>query len=784
MNETPRQTQTYRKPWLLTLVVVTLGATFLVAGWNLVALGGSPYYLLSGSVLLVCALGLFRRDPRAAPLYGIFFVATVVWAFYEVGPDPWALMPRLGMPATIGLWFLLPGVRRSLLQSTPPALLQKNTTRLGIASIALLLAYISYTQQGINANPASAPGTGQIHNPLGNWAHYGATQAGTRFAPHREITPENVAQLETAWIHRTGVVGNFKATPLQIGDSLFFCTGGNIITALDVDTGEERWRYDPQITGRDAIFWSTCRGVTYYEAPPGTTDTCQARLLTATTDARMIAVDAASGEPCSDFGEDGQISLLPGMGEFTPGLYYATSPPTIASGVAVLGGLVKDNQEILEPSGVVRGFDPISGRLLWAWDLGREETRTLPPEGEAYTRGTPNAWSLFSADDDLGLVYIPTGNATPDYFGGHRSEAMDKYASSIIALDARSGRVRWHFQTTHHDIWDYDASSQPVLVDVPVGGVSRKAVIVPTKRGELFLFDRLTGEPLTEIEERPTPQTDVAQDWTSPTQPFSVGMPSFAGAPVREQDMWGISPLDQLWCRIRFRQLRYEGPLTPPSINGSLQYPGIGGGMNWGSVAVDEVNQLMVVNSLHLPFVVSLIPRDQVGQDHFFGMGGHQKGTPYAAYSMPFFSPLYVPCMQPPFGELAVVDLASQTILWQRPLGSLRLSDSSSGLPVGLPYFGGAVVTRGGLIFMGGTIDRTLRAIDLYSGQELWSDVLPENAEATPMSYVSPNTGRQYVVITVPEGGGIIPGSAAKSGDDPADKSALGGHVIAYRLPR
>ena len=433
-----------------------------------------------------------------------------------------------------------------------------------------------------------------------DWQHWGGSASGTRYVPFDQINASNVDKLEIAWSVRTGVGGAFKATPLQIGDTLYVCLARNIISALDADTGAERWRFDPQLKDSKVGFTTTCRGVTYFKAPEPPAD-CPERILTATTDARLIAVDAKTGKRCTDFGTNGEVTLLSGMGDVKPGFYYVTSPPTLANGVAVLGGWVADNVEVEEPSGVIRGFDPISGRLLWAWDLGRPDVLTAPPEGQTYTRGTPNAWSVFSADDELGLVYIPTGNATPDYYGGHRSPESERFASSVVALDAATGAVRWSFQTTHHDIWDYDVPSQPVLVDLPAeDGSVTPALVAPTKRGELFLLDRRDGKPLAEVEERPVPQTDLPDEKTSPTQPFSVGMPSFGNDLVTEAKMWGITPLDQMFCRIQFRKLRYEGPLTPPSLRGSLQYPGFAGGMNWGSVAIDEPDNVMIVNALHI----------------------------------------------------------------------------------------------------------------------------------------------------------------------------------------
>jgi membrane-bound PQQ-dependent dehydrogenase (glucose/quinate/shikimate family) len=478
------------------------------------------------------------------------------------------------------------------------------------------------------------------------------------------------------------------------------------------------------------------------------------------------------------------------MGEVQPGYYYVTSPPTIARNVAVLGGWVLDNRQTEEPSGVVRGFDPITGKLQWAWDAGRPGGYVPLAAEEQFTRGTPNAWSVFSADDQLGLVFIPTGNATPDYFGGHRSKFAEQYASSVVALDATSGDVRWSFQTTHHDLWDYDVPSQPVLTQVPDDqGVDTPAVIVPTKRGEVFVLDRRTGVPITAVVEKPVPQTDVPQEWSAKTQPFSVGMPSFGGAPITEADTWGLTPIDNMLCRIQLKTLRYEGPLTPPSLRGSLQYPGFAGGMNWGSVTVHEPQQLMVVQSLHIANHVQLVPRVDVTAETSMGYGGGpQLGTPYLAYTAPWLSWLLVPCQRPPYGEMAVVDLRTRKTVWQRPLGTTRemgpagLLKLKVPLPMGMFFIGGTVVTHSGLIFVGGVMDGYFRALDLYSGRELWRSRLPGAVRATPMTYLDANQ-RQYVVITVAGGGDALAAHTdpTPAGDEPSAAGG-GGYVIAYAL--
>ncbi len=782
--------QVFPKPLFLSIIIGLVGLALFIQGIYLMLAGGSLYYGLAGITLMITAVLLFAGDVRGAKLYGIFLAVTYLWSLYEVGLDPWALAPRVAMFTVLGLWFVLPRVRRGLLQAQPLPLFQKITTRVTLAAMSVFVIALLAANYSYEIGTPSAAGTGTVNNANESWAHYGSSKSGTRFAAADQINLDNVDQLEIAWQTRTKVPGAFKGTPIQIDDGLYMCTGQNIIVSLDPDTGEERWRFDPKIKTAMFGFWDTCRGITYYELPEdASSDVCPKRIFTATTDARMFAVDSVTGERCSDFGVDGEISLLPGMGDVKPGFYFVTSPPTIASDVVVLGGWVADNQETDEPSGVVRGFNPINGELEWAWDMGREDRSGLPESGDTYTRGTPNVWSLTSADDELGLVYVPTGNATPDYYGGHRSEAMEKYASSIVALDAKTGEVRWHFQTTHHDIWDMDVPSQPTLVDVPIDGVVRKAVIVPTKRGEVFLLDRITGEPITEVAEIATPQTDIPSETTNPTQPFSIGMPSFAHERITEADMWGLTPFDQAACRLQFKNLRYEGPLTPPSTQGTLVYPGVGGGMNWGSVAVDEVNHLMVVNSLHMPSVVRLIPRDEVRDNTPFGIGGAQSGTPYGVYSFFFLSPIFAPCLRPPYGEMAVVDLASQEVLWRRPLGTAKEQGplgipSRLPLPMGMFYTAGSIVTGGGLIFTGGVLDSTMRAIDVNTGVEVWTDPLPSSSSATPMSYVSPTTGKQYVIVTVADGGGGLSLEAEASQNVAADNSDVeGGYVIAYSLP-
>lgn len=787
-------TNASRPPRITAIVIGIFAAALFWQGATLLGMGGTPYYVVAGLAMLVAAWDLFCGRPRGFVIFSGVLLLTLAWAVYESGSGFWTVGSRIWIIGLFAVWLCLPMIRRGLWPQPIPKLFSLRSVQLSAVASTLVLGAMCVNQfSGTNVD-FEPKEYGPAQN-ASDWNAYGGNKAGTRYAPFETITSDNVNKLQRAWEVRTGVAGRFSGTPLQIGDGIYLCTAQNVMISLDPDNGEERWRFDPKNETPPYSLFGNCRGVTYYKLEDVADGAqCKERIFTATTDARLIAVDKDTGLPCEDFGNDGQISLLAGMGEVKPYYYFVTSPATVASGVLVVGGWVMDNQEVEEPSGVVRAYDPKTGKLAWAWDIGREGNTQMPPDGESYTRGTPNVWSLTSADDELGLVYLPTGNATPDYFGAHRTDAMEKYASSIVAVDATTGLTRWHFQTTHHDIWDYDVPSQPTLVDLTLDGERRKAVIVPTKRGELFMLDRETGELLTEVTERPVPQTDLENEWSAPTQPFSTGMPTFAYPLITESKMMGITPFDQIACRKALLDLRYEGPLTPPSERGTLLYPGPGGGMNWGSVAVDERRQLMVVNNMHLPFTVHMIPREQdpatngEGPSRGYGIGGQQRGTPFSARVDMFTSPLGIPCIQPPFGEMAVVDLTTQEIVWRRPVGTAAISlpGGRVGVPLemGTPFSAGSIVTAGGLIFNGGVMDGYFRALDLFSGEELFADPLHAASGATPMSYVSPKTGKQYVLLTLP-GEAAIGVGADHSGDTDGTTAvnAGGGHVVAYTLP-
>lgn len=732
---------------------------------------------------------LWHGDATGSIIYGVFLIGTIAWAFWESGTNLWALAPRILPFSAIGLWLLTPWHRKSIYKDSVPPLFASSISKGAVVASIVIFGVVFVSGTGFEVSPLSPRSGINTVNTATDWPSYGNNLGGSRYSPADEINRDTVENLEVAWTYRTGVGGTFKATPLQVGELLYVCAGGNVLIALDADSGELAWQFDPLVdpghldSGGLRYFTTTCRGVSYYEAPDEYDGECQQRILTATVDARLMAVDALTGERCVQFGELGEVNLTENMGNDPLVFNFQTSPPGIVRGNAVIGGWVFDNQSVGEPSGVVRAFNAISGEFAWAWDMGRPGIHTEPLQGEVYTRGTPNVWSIFSVDEELGLIYAPTGNETPDYFGGFRMEASDQFASSVVAIDGETGAVRWSYQTVHHDLWDYDVPAQPVLIDLPdANGDKVPAVLVPTKRSEVFVLNRVTGEPLFNIQELPVPtEGGVPEDYVAPTQPFTMDLPHFRDD-LTEAKMWGITPLDQMWCRIEFNKMRYEGHFTVPGTDTILQFPGNGGGHNWGSVSVDQVNNIMVVNPMLVGVQLTLIPRDELPE----GNPGNQLGTPYSHTTVRFMSPLDVPCNQPPYGLLAAIDLETKQLLWQKPIGTAKDigplgSKTFLPLSVGTPQIGGTVTTAGGLIFSASTYDNTIRATDISTGKELWSNPIPYLASATPMSYQLPG-GKQTIVVTVPvynETTGLGAGFATLPADQ---EDPEGGYIIAYRL--
>lgn len=747
---------------ILGILLILISLPLIWGGAQLAWLGGSVYYLLAGLALIASGVLIALRRLAGAWLYGLLFAATVIWALWEAGLDLWPLVPRLGGPLVLAILLLLALPRF-------PTYAGRKALPFGLAGLCFVVLAgamcLGFTQQGVIRHPFAQSIAGTVSAETraagDEWHQWGRTSKGTRYVTAGQITPANVRNLKVAWEFDYGeapkveTLAEDQNTPTYAKGVLYTCTPTNTVNALDARSGKLLWKYEAK--GKSPI-WARCRGVTYYEpqgVAPG--ETCKARIVMNTIDGRLIQLDAATGKLCSQFGENGTVNLNANIGDTPTAMYIPTAAPTVVQDKIVVGGWIFDGQKVGEPSGVVRAFDARTGELAWAWDMGNPAITKLPPEGQTYTLGTPNVWATPAYDAALGLIYLPTGNGTPDFFGGHRRPFDDRYSSSVVALDIATGRERWHFQTVHHDLWDYDIPAQPSLYEMPNGkGGTIPALIQITKQGQIYVLDRRTGKPITKVAEQPVPQGAAQGDWLAPTQPFSVGMPQLGTDRLTEAKMWGVSLFDQLYCRIRFRSLRYEGMYTPPGPRQSLQFPGPFGGMNWGSASIDEGRGILIVNDMRIPGVERLVPRAEVNAAVAAGHGPGmfpQEGTPFALDTSNMMSPLGIPCSQPPYGSMTGIDLATRKIIWQVPMGTVRDTLLFGWMPVGLPMplgmptLGGSLVTASGLTFHSGTQDFYLRALDTTSGKELWKARLPVGAQITPMSYVGPD-GKQYVVVS------------------------------------
>jgi quinoprotein glucose dehydrogenase len=619
------------------------------------------------------------------------------------------------------------------------------------------------------------------------WAHYGGDAGGTRQAESRQITPENVSQLEIAWTYRTGELGvgfvkadklSFEATPILIDDTLYLSTPTDIVIALDAISGKFRWRHDPKIPRHVRYAEATSRGVSWWNddaADP--TAACSQRIFIGTLDARLIALDARDGAPCIDFGTGGNVDLAAAARPTERGEYLVTSPPAVYRDLIIIGSAIGDNRGVELERGIVRAFDARTGVQRWSWDpiptTDAEATSRGWAEESARKTGGANAWSIFSVDAGRGLVFVPTGSASPDFFGGQRL-GLNAYANSLVALRAETGEIVWHRQLIHHDLWDYDLASQPMLIDIEREGKAIPAVVQATKTGMLFVFDRETGEPVFEIVERPVPKSTVPGEVAAPTQPFPATPALVSHAAITPQDAWGLTVIDRGRCRELIGKYRSEGLFTPPSLQGTISSPSYLGGVNWGSLAFDHERQLILAAVNHLPMVVTLVPRDGFEKMRDSGIYpdsefARQADTPYGMRREMLASPLGLPCTAPPWGSLAAVDLRRNAIRWQVVLGSTR-DVTPWFVPsrtIGMPNMGGPLVTAGGLVFIGAATDNYLRAFDIETGRELWKGRLPAGGQATPMSYEI--GGRQFVVIAAGGHGGL--------------KTKQGDYVIAFALP-
>ncbi|SDY86112.1 glucose/quinate/shikimate family membrane-bound PQQ-dependent dehydrogenase [Acinetobacter kyonggiensis] len=809
MSEPHSKSQPIFKIWcfILGLALLLTGLFYLIGGGKLISLGGSWYFFIAGLLTTASAIFVFRKKAFGVWLFALVFVGTLVWAWFDAGWDFWALFSRLMFPAGVfaALLFTLPAIRRYQAQSS---LVVPAYTGATVVVIGMLIAFYQMFQP----HPTVAASGQEL--PLipvdadkqqVNWQHYGNDTGGSRFAALDQINRNNVKDLKEVWRFQTGDLttgtGNGaedQTTPLQVGDKVFVCTPHNNIFALNADTGKQIWKAEVNST---ADAWERCRGVAYFDATqplvqptlagatPVTTvaanTACPRRVYTNTPDGRLIAVNADTGERCKDFGVDGTVDLLVGLGDGTKApRFEVTSAPTIAGTTIVIGSRIADNVAADMPGGVIRAYDVITGKLRWAFDPRNPDPNYVLKAGEIYKRSSANSWAAMSYDPQMNTVFLPMGSSSVDVWGGNRQPVDHKYNSSVLALDATTGKEKWVYQTVHNDLWDFDLPMQPSLVDFPMkDGTTKPAVVIGTKSGQFFVLDRLTGQPLTKVVEQPVKAADIPDEQYSATQPRSVEMPQIGNQTLTESDMWGATPFDQLMCRINFKSMRYDGLFTAPGTDVSLSFPGSLGGMNWGSIAFDPTHRYMFVNDMRLGLWIQLIkqtPEDleiqaNGGEKVNTGMGAvPMKGTPYKVNKNRFMSVLGIPCQKPPFGTMTAIDMTTRQIAWQVPLGTVQDTGPMGikmGLkaPIGMPTIGGPMATQGGLVFFAATQDYYLRAFNSSNGQELWKSRLPVGSQGTPMSYISPKTGKQYVVVSA--------GGARQSPDH-------GDYVIAYALDK
>lgn len=770
---------------LTSLLLAVFGLLLGAGGIWLVTLGGSPVYLAIGVAFLVVAFLLHRRNSLALWVYALLVVAALGWAIWEVGFDWWQLGPRGGLIILIGLWLLTPWVRRYLRESDGSVPSPWPLAIPVLAAIAVAGYSMTTDPHDVAGElPKEGAAVASLGNlvPPGDWHQYGRTQFGQRYSPLDQINVANVASLKEAWRYQTGDVKlpddigetTYQVTPLKVGDTLYLCTPHNLAIALDAESGKEKWKFDAKPGLNPDRQHQTCRGVTYWADTSVAADQpCAARVYLPTSDARLIALDAATGKVCESFADKGALHLEAGMKYNPAGYYYSTSPPVAVDNKLIIGGAVNDNYSTQEQSGVIRAFDIRTGALVWNWDSGNPDDTKPIAEGATYTTNSPNSWSVFSVDERLGLVYIPLGNQVPDQLGMGRSENVERFSSSIVALDILTGKLRWVRQTVHHDLWDMDVPAQPVLFDLTkADGTIVPALVGPTKQGDIYVLDRRTGEPIIPVREIPAPGGAIPEDFSAPTQPISDL--TFSPPPLQEKDMWGVSLFDQLMCRIDFHRLNYEGRYTPPSLNGTIVYPGNFGVFNWGSVAVDPERQVMFGMPTYLAFTSRLVPRADIPPKGSNEKGSEQglnrnDGAPYGVYMGPFLGPLGIPCQAPPWGYVAGVDLKSGKIAYKHKNGTVYdMTPLPLPFKLGVPGIGGPMLTRGGVAFLGAAVDDYLRAYDVTTGRQLWQARLPAGGQATPMTFATAG-GKQYVVM--------VAGGHGSVGTKPGD------YVIAYTLP-